>query len=58
VQALVAAAVDHFGTVDVMVNNAGITRGATMQKMSEDEFDQVVAVHLRGSWLAPSTPGR
>lgn len=51
VQALVAGAVDGFGSVDVMVNNAGITRDATMRKMTEDEFDQVVAVHLRGTWL-------
>lgn len=43
-------AVDHFGGLDVMVNNAGITRDATMRKMTEDQFDQVVAVHLKGTW--------
>jgi 3-oxoacyl-[acyl-carrier protein] reductase len=48
---LVTAATDTFGSLDVFVNNAGITRDATMRKMTEDMFDQVIAVHLRGSWL-------
>lgn len=51
VAALLAFAGEQYGSVDVMVNNAGITRDATMLKMTEDEFDQVIAVHLRGTWL-------
>jgi 3-oxoacyl-[acyl-carrier protein] reductase len=51
VDALVATAVERFGRLDVMVNNAGITRDATLRKMTEDQFDQVVAVHLKGTWL-------
>ncbi len=50
VEALIAAAVEQFGGLDVMVNNAGITRDATMRKMTEDQFDQVIAVHLKGTW--------
>ena len=50
VDALVAAAVDGFGGLDIMVNNAGITRDATMRKMTEDQFDQVISVHLKGTW--------
>ncbi|MGA9374007.1 MAG: 3-oxoacyl-ACP reductase FabG [Mycobacterium sp.] len=50
VEALVGAAVDTFGSLDVMVNNAGITRDATMRKMTEEQFDQVISVHLKGSW--------
>ncbi|GAA3949573.1 3-oxoacyl-ACP reductase FabG [Gordonia caeni] len=50
VQRLVDAAVDRFGSLDVMVNNAGITRDATMRKMTEEDFDQVIAVHLKGAW--------
>lgn len=50
VEALVNAAVTEFGSLDVMVNNAGITRDATMRKMTEEQFDQVIAVHLKGTW--------
>lgn len=50
VDALVAAALERFGSLEVMVNNAGITRDATMRKMTEEQFDQVIAVHLKGTW--------
>ncbi|MGH8882617.1 MAG: SDR family oxidoreductase, partial [Stackebrandtia sp.] len=50
VAALLDTAVTDFGGADVMVNNAGITRDASMRKMSEDDFDRVVAVHLKGAW--------
>lgn len=50
VDALVADAVQAFGGLDVMVNNAGITRDATLRKMTEEQFDEVIAVHLKGTW--------
>lgn len=50
VATLVDAAVSTFGGLDIMVNNAGITRDATMRKMTEDQFDQVISVHLKGTW--------
>jgi 3-oxoacyl-[acyl-carrier protein] reductase len=50
VDALVSAAAERFGQLDVMVNNAGITRDATIRKMTEKQFDEVIAVHLRGTW--------
>jgi len=37
-----------FGSIDILINNAGITRDATLLKMEEDQFDQVVAVNLKG----------
>lgn len=51
IAALLAAAVDRFGTLDVVVNNAGITRDSTMRKMTVEQFDQVIDVHLNGTWL-------
>jgi 3-oxoacyl-[acyl-carrier protein] reductase len=51
VEALALAARDNFGGLDVWVNNAGFTRDATMRKMSEDDFDAVISVHLKGAWL-------
>jgi 3-oxoacyl-[acyl-carrier protein] reductase len=50
VEALVNTAVTELGALDVMVNNAGITRDATMRTMTEEQFDQVIAVHLKGTW--------
>src|SRR6476619_3163635 len=50
VDALVAVAVERFGGLDIMVNNAGITRDATMRKMTEEQLDQVISVHLKGTW--------
>ncbi|MCV7030692.1 3-oxoacyl-ACP reductase FabG [Mycobacterium sherrisii] len=50
VESLLQTAVDQFGGLDIMVNNAGITRDATMRKMTEEQFDQVINVHLKGTW--------
>jgi 3-oxoacyl-[acyl-carrier protein] reductase len=51
VDKLAEAARNTFGSLDVWVNNAGFTRDATMRKMSEDDFDAVISVHLKGAWL-------
>jgi NAD(P)-dependent dehydrogenase (short-subunit alcohol dehydrogenase family) len=48
--ALVARAVDAFGRLDVMCTNAGILRDRVLWKMSDDDFDAVVKVHLRGTF--------
>jgi 3-oxoacyl-[acyl-carrier protein] reductase len=42
---------ERFGGLDVLVNNAGFTRDRTAVKMSETEWDEVIDVHLRGTWL-------
>jgi NAD(P)-dependent dehydrogenase (short-subunit alcohol dehydrogenase family) len=49
-QRIVQAALDHFGKLDICVNNAGILRDKTVAKMEEDLFDIVVAVHLKGTY--------
>ena len=51
VRAVVSDTVGEFGRLDVFVNNAGITRDASLKKMTVDAFDAVVTVHLRGTWL-------
>ena len=47
---IIGTAVDAFGKVDILVNNAGIVRDRTLVKMSEEDFDAVIAVHLKGSF--------
>jgi 3-oxoacyl-[acyl-carrier protein] reductase len=51
VDAVVSHAIATFGRLDVWVNNAGFTRDGTMRKLSVDDFDAVIDVHLRGTWL-------
>jgi NAD(P)-dependent dehydrogenase (short-subunit alcohol dehydrogenase family) len=48
--ALVARAVDEFGRLDVMVTNAGVLRDKVLWKMTDEDFDTVIAVHLRGTF--------
>ena len=57
VAALVEGTVDRLGSLDVMVNNVGITRDATMGKMSLDDFRLVMEVHVVGTWLGTKAAG-
>ena len=57
VEGLVGAAVDTFGKIDILVNNAGFTRPALMIKMTEDQWDQVVDIHLKGAFLCSQAAG-
>lgn len=50
-QALVDAAVKELGGLDIVVNNAGFTRPAMLHKMSEDQWQAVLDIHLKAVWL-------
>jgi NAD(P)-dependent dehydrogenase (short-subunit alcohol dehydrogenase family) len=47
---IIEAAVDAFGDLDIVINNAGILRDRMLVSMSEDDFDAVVSVHLKGTF--------
>jgi NAD(P)-dependent dehydrogenase (short-subunit alcohol dehydrogenase family) len=47
---LISSTVEAFGALDIVVNNAGILRDNSIVKMSEDEFDSVIKVHLKGTF--------
>ena len=56
-QAIVQTALDQFGGIDIVVNNAGILRDRMIFNMSEEEWDAVIAVHLKGHFtvMQPAT---
>ena len=58
VDGLVKAAVETFGRIDILVNNAGITRDNLLMRMSEADFDQVVAANLKGAFLCMKAVSR
>jgi 3-oxoacyl-[acyl-carrier protein] reductase len=58
VESLVESAIDSFGRLDVLVNNAGFTRPAMLLKMEEPQWDQVVDIHLKGAFLCGQAAAR
>ena len=51
VEALIKGVNDAFGRIDILVNNAGLTRDNLMMRMKEEEFDDVLNVNLKGTYL-------
>ncbi|HET9581049.1 MAG TPA: SDR family oxidoreductase [Usitatibacter sp.] len=58
VQRTLAAALDAFGRIDVLVANAGITHAAEFLDVEEEDFDRVIAVNLKGVFLVGQAVGR
>jgi len=48
--AIVKTAIDAFGRIDIIINNAGILRDAAFHKMTEQDYDLIMSVHLKGSY--------
>lgn len=48
VETAAKSVVDHFGTIDILINNAGITRDATIKKMTFEQWNQVISINLTG----------
>ncbi len=51
VQKTVDATASHFGSLAILVNNAGIVRDNLIHKMTDEDFDRVLDIHLRGAFL-------
>ena len=51
VDACVKATIEKFGRVDILVNNAGITKDGLLMRMSDDDWDKVLGINLKGTFL-------
>lgn len=58
VEAMVAKTVEWGGKIDALVNNAGITADSQLVKMSEDQWDKVLTVNLKGVWICGQAVGK
>lgn len=57
-EALVQTTIEQFGGLDILVNNAGFSRPAMLLKMSEEQWDQVLDVHLKGTFFCTQFAAR
>jgi 3-oxoacyl-[acyl-carrier protein] reductase len=57
-EALVQKGIDEFGGLDILVNNAGLSRPAMLLKMSEEQWDEVVDIHLKGAFFCTQFAAR
>ena len=48
--AIINAALEHYGRIDILIHNAGIVRAASLKEMTQEDFDAVLNVHLRGAF--------
>ena len=55
---LIAGAIDDYGYIDILVNNAGIVAGSEFLELSEEDFDRVIGVNLKGAFLCSQAAGK
>lgn len=57
-KAIIQAALDNYGRIDILIHNAGNVRGASLKEMTQEDFDTVIDVHLRGAFhvVRPAFP--
>jgi len=57
-KAIIDAAIDNYGRIDILIHNAGTVRGAPLKEMTQEDFDTVLDVHLRGAFhvVRPAFP--
>lgn len=58
VESLMHRSMEVYGRLDILVNNAGIIRDNLIHKMTDDDFDKVIGVHLKGTWLCSQAAQR
>ncbi|WP_431204910.1 SDR family NAD(P)-dependent oxidoreductase [Bradyrhizobium betae] len=58
VDQLVATAVKEFGRIDIMVNNAGVARNRDILEISEEEFDEIIGINLKGAFFGVQAAAR
>lgn len=51
VDRVIQTAIDHFGKIDILVNNAGVSKPNMLYRMTEEQWDEVVDIHLKGPFL-------
>jgi 3-oxoacyl-[acyl-carrier protein] reductase len=55
VKQMMANIVQRFGRLDILINNAGVLRDAMSHKMTEEQWDTIMNIHLKGTWLCSRT---
>lgn len=58
VRNLIAGTLEAYGAVDILINNAGITSGAPFLELEEDDFDRVIRINLKGTFLTAQAAAR
>ena len=58
VERIIQTAIENFGKIDILVNNAGVSKPNMLYKMTEEQWDEVVDVHLKGPFLCIQTASK